>query len=97
MISEIEVWKAELIRISKKLLPRMLQKKWSSRSIFNLEKELLVDFFIVRKIIEGGYISNEFLNLGHKSIFIQASGIFDKEEVRDLAKCNLKIVQRMSR
>ena len=41
MITEIDLWKEDLIKTSSKLLKRMIQKKWSQRSMFNLEKELL--------------------------------------------------------
>jgi hypothetical protein len=70
MISETELWKADLIKTASKLLKRILQKKWSSRSLFNLEKELFLGFFIVRKLIESNEVDPDFKSKKYKiSVF----------------------------
>ena len=68
MISENDLWKEYLNRTAKKLSLRMVQKKWSRRSIFNLEKELFVGFFSVRKLIESNAAPKELLNKKYKSL-----------------------------
>lgn len=57
MIRESGLWKEELLRIADALERRYNQKRWTERSLFLLEKELFVGFFILRKLIESSKIS----------------------------------------
>jgi hypothetical protein len=83
MITESELWKTELDRISKKLLLRIIQKKWSRRSIFNLEKELFLGFFSIRKLIESEHISKELADKKYELIFFAKINL-SKEEIDNI-------------
>tara|TARA_R110002050_G_scaffold286437_1_gene436838 strand:+ start:3211 stop:3693 length:483 start_codon:yes stop_codon:yes gene_type:complete len=58
VLRSIEYWQKDLEKTAKKLILRMVQKRWSESSFFNLEKELFNGFFAVRKLIETGEIPN---------------------------------------
>ncbi len=62
MISDSDLWKEDLVKTARKLLGRMLQKRWSRRSLFTLEKELFIGFYSVRKLIESQNVSNELID-----------------------------------
>jgi len=57
MISESYPWKKELLKISKSLKKRFVQKRWTIKSSFLFEKEIFISFYIVRKLIEAEKIS----------------------------------------
>jgi len=59
MISNIELWQEYLVRTANSLLHRMVQKKWSDRSVFCLEKELFLGFFTARKLIEANAVTRD--------------------------------------
>jgi len=59
VIIESELWKEDLVKIANKLLKRLVQKKWSKRSWFCLEKEIFIGFFAVRKLIESNSIPRD--------------------------------------
>jgi len=52
MIYESFPWKEELLKISKSLKSRQIQKRWTSRTSFLFEKEIFTSFYIIRKLIE---------------------------------------------
>jgi hypothetical protein len=52
MIYESHYWKDELQAIAKKLRRRRAQRRWSESSFANLEKEVMVGFYSVRKLYE---------------------------------------------
>lgn len=62
MITEGDLWKEDLSKTADKLLKRMVQKKWSKRSWFCLEKELFIGFYTVRKLIESNQGTKELLD-----------------------------------
>jgi len=89
MISESELWKTEINKISKKLLSRIFQKKWSKRSIFNLEKELFIGFFSVRKLIESNHISKELADKEYELLFFPKKSL-TVEEANKILPYNAK-------
>jgi len=79
MITESELWKADLAKIANKLLRRMIQKKWTKRSWFCLEKELFIGFFTVRKLIESNDAPKELMNRNFKLIMFPRKKIIADE------------------
>lgn len=52
MIWESSYWKEELLRLADKLARRRRQRRFSERSLANLEKEIFIAFYAIRKLIE---------------------------------------------
>jgi len=80
MINESKFWKEELNKLSQKLLFRIIHKKWSQRSVFNLEKELFLGFFTVRKLIESKQVPKELTNKEYELAFF-AKKKLTKDEI----------------
>lgn len=59
MIWESTYWKEELFRHARRLRQRQAFKKWSERSAACLEKDLMIGFYSVRKLIEAHKVSDE--------------------------------------
>ena len=82
MIIESELWKEDLVKIANKLLKRSVQKKWSKRSWFCLEKELFIGFFTVRKLIESNNVPKDLIHQNFKLLMFPRKKIiaddFDK-------------------
>lgn len=57
----------------------MIQKKWSRRSLFTLEKELFIGFYAVRKLIDSHCVSNEFARMTFKLLLFPRRGLLDEE------------------
>jgi hypothetical protein len=49
---ESRFWKEDLLAHAKRLKPVKTPKRWSERAIVNLEKDLMVSFFLIRSLIE---------------------------------------------
>jgi hypothetical protein len=62
MIYESHYWKDELQAIAKKLRRRRAQRRWSESSFANLEKEVMVGFYSVRKLYEASKLSEATVN-----------------------------------
>jgi hypothetical protein len=52
LIWESSYWKQELLHIAERMRKRAGQRRWTDRSFFLLEKDVLSAFFGVRKLIE---------------------------------------------
>lgn len=52
MISHSYYWKKGLLREADKLHKRLEQKRWTERSVINIEKDLFLSFYSIRKLIE---------------------------------------------
>lgn len=57
MISDSSYWKDDLLKLADKLECRLIQKRWSEKSFYALEKEIFIGFFSIRKLIESNKIS----------------------------------------
>lgn len=57
MIEQTKYWRAFLLKTVKNLEKRYRQKRWNARSYYNLEKEVFVGFFTIRKLNESDLIS----------------------------------------
>lgn len=58
MIHESSYWKDDLLKIAKNLKKRRQQKRFSERSLANIEKEMFFSFFVIRKLIESKKIAD---------------------------------------
>ena len=54
---ESRFWKVDLLNHAKKLKKRKEIKRWSEKSQVNFEKEIIISFFLIRKLIEANKIS----------------------------------------
>lgn len=57
MIFESSYWKDDLLKLAKKLELRLIQKRWTEKSFFAVEKELFLGFYSIRKLIESLKVS----------------------------------------
>lgn len=83
-------WKQKLLEAARKLERRRLQKTWATRSIVLFERELMLVFFCIRKLIEAKKLTDacdrrtirvhRFPNLGGRSdlsSFIEFDKVYD--------------------
>lgn len=60
MVSESHYWKRELLKLSKKLTKRTLHNRfWTEAQFCTFEKEIMMGFYIIRKLIEAYKLSNQ--------------------------------------
>lgn len=52
MIEQHLYWRQDLLKVAERLEKRYRQKKWSDRTRYNIEKEIFLSFYIIRKLIE---------------------------------------------
>jgi len=58
MIWESHYWKNELLKITKRLKDRKKQKKWFDTSLAKIEQDVMLGFYIVRKLKEAKKLSD---------------------------------------
>lgn len=91
MLRSIEYWQKDLDKAAKKLILRMVQKRWSESSFFNLEKELFNGFFAIRKLIETGEIPNHIHSKKYKLVeYPVSTKITDVERAMDSGGFSIK-------
>ena len=66
MIYDSKFWKDDLLKLAKKLELRLVQKRWSEKSYFAVEKEIFLGFYSIRKLIEAKKISESIANKIYK-------------------------------
>lgn len=59
MIWESTYWKEELFRNANRLKKRKAQQRWLERSHAGLEKDVMIGFYSIRKLIEAHKLSDE--------------------------------------
>lgn len=59
MIWESSYWKEELLRHAGRIRRRQTLKRWTERSSAGLEKDVMVGFYAIRKLIEAHKVSDE--------------------------------------
>lgn len=69
MIWESSYWKEELLRLADKIARRRRQRRFSERSLANLEKEIFFAFYAIRKLIEAKKLTQRVVN---RSISVKA-------------------------
>ena len=52
MIEQHKYWRQDLLKIAGVLEKRYGQRRWSDRTRYNIEKEVFLSFYIIRKLIE---------------------------------------------
>jgi len=52
-------WKEDLLEHARRLKPVAKPPRWSERRVVNFEKELIISFFCIRKLIEADKVSNK--------------------------------------
>ncbi|MGV3527841.1 MAG: hypothetical protein ACO1OO_03020 [Flavisolibacter sp.] len=63
MIYESYYWKSELIKLSKKLTKRIRYKRfWTDSQNGAFEKEIMIGFYVIRKLIEAHKVPNELIS-----------------------------------
>ena len=90
-------WKRHLLNAARKLELRTRQRGWSVRSIVLLERELMIAFFCIRKLIEAKkltdvcerrkVVARRFRNRGGRSDLMS---LIEFEKVYDLSSGNKK-------
>lgn len=75
MIYESYVYKNELNRIADRLDKRLVQKRWPDHSLFLLERDIFIAFYIIRKLIEAkSKISSRTMNMKVKLVQYMPTG-----------------------
>lgn len=59
MIWESAYWKEELLRHARRLQWRQTLKRWGERSAAGLEKDMMIGFYSIRKMVEAHVVSDE--------------------------------------
>jgi hypothetical protein len=57
MIWESHFWKDDLLAVAARMRKRCTQRLWPERSLMNVEKDVFIGFYIVRKLIEAKKLS----------------------------------------
>jgi hypothetical protein len=58
VIAESHCWKRELLRIAARLTPRLKQRRWAPASSSAVKKDVMIGFYIVRKLVEARKVSD---------------------------------------
>jgi hypothetical protein len=95
MIWESHYWKDDLLKIAKRLDKRNYQKKWLQSSLAKIEQDVMLGFYIVRKLREAKKLSDSIadLQLNLKAYPSRGNEVtrrnwFDFEELYDFSKPN---------
>src|SRR5437588_5430832 len=56
MIEEQSYWRADLIKYAERLKRRYEKPRWSKRTLYEIEKEVFLSAYIIRKLIHSGKI-----------------------------------------
>ncbi len=59
MIWESHYWKRELLKIANDLSRRSEQKRWPEISLVRVEQNIMLGFYVVRKLVEARKVSNK--------------------------------------
>jgi len=94
MISENDLWKKELLKSADKLLKRMIQSRWSKRSIFTLEKELFLGFYSIRKLMEAKSISKEIVKKKYELIMFPKNNELNENSPYDPKRTKISFTVR---
>lgn len=64
MIWESAFWKEELFRHARRVQRRQTLRRWGERSTAGLEKDLMIGFYSIRKLVEAHKVSDEIRDRG---------------------------------
>ena len=57
MISDSIPWKDELLRVAERLERKSLQRRWTERSSFIVERDVMTSAYAIRRLLEAGKVS----------------------------------------
>lgn len=90
-------WKSDLLDLANNLEKQRVNKKWDEKSQVLFEKKIIINFFIIRKLIEAQKISDFLISKTHKlkaypknSKKITQLNSFAFDELYDLEKHEIK-------
>jgi hypothetical protein len=63
MIEEQSYWRADLTKYAQRLKRRYGKLRWSKQTLYEIEKEVFLSAFIIRKLIESGKVDRAVLGL----------------------------------
>jgi len=63
MIWESSDWKRDLHRMTVRMTRRRTQERWPPASLYGIEKDFFIGFFIIRRLMEARKLSEEVANL----------------------------------
>ncbi|AZQ57354.1 hypothetical protein EJ994_00475 [Maribacter sp. MJ134] len=76
MISFGEIWKKELLKISKRTKKRVNpEKDWTTKDYTSFEKDTMLAFYIIRKLIDGKKVTNKIISTNIRGRKYKSSGI----------------------
>lgn len=81
MIQDSTPWKDELIAVANRLQKKTTQKRWTERSGFLVERDLMVSAYSLRKLIDNYKVSD---SLVQRQFPLERFDLFDSGKVPDL-------------
>lgn len=81
MIQDSTPWKDELLAVADRLHKKTSQKRWTERSGFLVERDLMVSAYSLRKLIDNYKVSDR---LVERQFELERFELFDANEVPDL-------------
>jgi hypothetical protein len=66
MIEEHSYWRADLIKFGERLKRRYGKLRWSKRTLYEIEKEVFLAAYIIRKLIESGKVDRAVTGLNYR-------------------------------
>ena len=96
---DLVIWKEKLEQDVFVLRQRLIQRRWSDRSIVLFERELMVIFFSIRALIEAGKLTDrtshkeyKFITYPNKGKVVDDITKYDVDEVFDLDSGTIKML-----
>jgi hypothetical protein len=65
VIEQHKYWRQDLLKFAAALERRYRQRRWSDRTRYNIEKEVFLSFYIIRKLIENKRIKSSVVASRH--------------------------------
>lgn len=81
MIQDSIPWKDELLAIALRLEKKTTQKRWTDRTGFLVERDLMVSAYAIRKLVEAYKVSDE---LVRRQFALERFALIDEARVPDL-------------
>jgi len=81
-------WKKDLLSHAKRLKPVKKPKRWSERLVVNFEKEIIISFFLIRKLFETHKLSSSSKSYKANIFSYEASG----KKITNLNHCSIDTI-----
>ena len=85
------IWKEKLEQDARTLKNRLIQRRWTERSVVLFERELMLTFFSIRALIEAGKLTDRtshkeyrFITYPNKGKVVDDNTKYDIDEMFDL-------------